>query len=218
MNNIKIMIVDDQKLFRDCLKYMIEANSEFEISATASNGNEAIEIVSRLKPDVILMDIMMPVCDGITATKVIKQQHPGIKVIILTTSESDKNLHEAIENGAEGYVLKNTSSEQLIMAIKSVLAGMEIIQKQAVKSKSDSIDQVKKESGEFYIEGVKVKLTDRELLILKMIGQGKSNAQIAGTLFLSEGRVRNIVTELVSKIMVKDRTQLAIFAIRNLEQ
>jgi DNA-binding NarL/FixJ family response regulator len=217
VRQLKILIAEDQKLLRDCLKFMIENNSDFEVVALASNGQEAIDLTEKNSPDVILMDIVMPNTDGVQATKIIKEKYNFAKILILTSSKDNSNVQHAIDYGADGYVLKDISSEDLIVAIKSVAAGMEIIHKDVYKIYNSTAcnNTIVNGKQRVAIDGVDVYLTERELSVIQNIIDGKTNAEIAEELFLAEGRVRNIVSEIISKLDLRDRTQLAVFALKN---
>ncbi|MCX7708986.1 MAG: response regulator transcription factor [Clostridia bacterium] len=214
---MKILITDDQKLLRDCLKHAIENNSDFEVVACAENGEEAVQFCRQHAPDLVLMDIMMPVCDGIEATKQIKALDKNIKVLMLTTSQSNEDVETAIRNGADGYVLKSIGSEELILAVKSVYSGLDIIHKDVYKAATRNIksDGQKDTSQSIKVNDVSVVLSPRDIKIIQCIIDGKDTAEIAKELFLTEGRVRNIITEMISKLSLKDRAQLVAFAFKN---
>ncbi|KNY25114.1 response regulator transcription factor [Pseudobacteroides cellulosolvens] len=211
---IKVLIVDDQAMLRQSLKFIIEQDLGIKVEATAGNGEDAFKLCGELKPDVVLMDIMMPVCDGIEGTRLIKSKYPNIKVIILTTFNNDENIKNALQNGAAGYLLKDADPEDLILAIKSVAKGMSIIH-------HDVFDNVVKKVGD--IESDKpainnnpsIHFTDRELDVIRLIIDGKSNKEIGAELFITEGSVKNIITGTLDKAGLKDRTQLAVYAIKN---
>lgn len=214
---IKVLIVDDQQLLLDLLGHMLENTDEIQVVARGRDGNQAVALTEEHEPDVILMDIRMPHCDGIDATKRIKEHHKDIKILILTSSSNDQDVHKALSSGADGYVLKTIGEDELIAVIKSVYANMEVIHEDvrgaALRSRMGEFDQ---ESGKtIIIEGVKVKLSERDLTIIKMIIDGKSTTEMAEELFISEGRLRNIITEIIQKLMVDNRTQLAVFALKN---
>lgn len=212
---LKIMIVDDQRLLRESFKIMIENNSDMKVVASAANGKEAYELCSEYNPDVVLMDISMPVCGGVEATKMIKAKYPLIKVVILTSSEDEEDAAGALSCGADGYILKNVGKDELILSIKSAAIGLEIIHKDVFRWLTMNINKEKHESKTIKLNDIKVSLTDREMQIIKMIVDGKDNKEIGAAIFIAEGTVKNIITEIISKLQVKDRTQLAVFAVKN---
>ncbi len=204
---IKIIIADDQPVMRDGLKFIIEQNADIEVVGCAGDGMETFELCEQLQPDVVLMDIVMPVCDGVEATRLIKEKYDNIKVIILTTFNDEEKVEQALSNGADGYVLKAVQSEELILAIKSITRGLQVIHKNAY-------GVVLKRLG-LQTEPVDFGLTERELEVVRLVVFGKSNKGIASTLYLSEGSVRNIISSILFKTKLKDRTQLAVFAVKN---
>lgn len=214
---MKVIIADDQKLLRDCLKHMIHNNSEIEVVACAENGEEAVELSSKTEPDLVLMDVMMPGCDGIEATRRIKEMNKEIKVLMLTTSQSSEDVETAINNGADGYILKNITSEELILAIKSVYSGLDIIHKDVYKATPKNYYQnaEKELKRNVKVDEVNVTISERDIQIIRLIVEGKDAAEIARELYLTEGRIRNIISEMIAKLSLKDRAQLVAFAFRN---
>jgi len=214
----KVLIADDQQIFRECLKFMIEKSSDIEVIACAADGREAINLCRSLSPQVVLMDIMMPVCDGIEATREIKKMNKDIKILVLTTEKDSKSVTDAMRNGADGYILKSVSKEDLILSIKGVMSDLEILHKE-IKAMAKNLpkDKISKSGRikEIEVNGFTVELSERELIIIKAIIDGEDNSDIAAKLFIAEGRLRNIITEIISKLMLKDRTQLAVFAIKH---
>ncbi|KLU67313.1 MULTISPECIES: response regulator transcription factor [Desulfosporosinus] len=216
---LKVLIADDQKLLRESFKTIIEKNSEMQVVACAANGKEAIELCAKLKPDVVLMDISMPLYNGTEATKLIKSKYPSIKVLIVTASDDENDVSQAIMNGADGYILKTVGTEELILSIKSTYLGLQIIHKDVFKPETfagSSGETNMLRHNQVTIEGIDIKLTDRELDIVQMIVEGKDNKEISASLFIAEGTVKNIITTIISKLHLKDRTQLAVFALKNL--
>jgi len=210
--NLNILIVDDDALIRDSLKLMFDLEVDFTEVSTAVNGQEALKICSRKHIDVVLMDIRMPIMDGVLATKRIKEQFKNTKIIILTTFKEDEYIKQAIKNGAEGYILKNQPVDSIIESIKIVNKGNTVFQKEIIESittmfKKDN--QMNKQHADF---------SEREFDVLKLIGSGLSNKEISKKLFLGEGTVRNYVSILLEKLVLRDRTQLAIFYLKNYEE
>lgn len=210
---IKVLVVDDQVILRESLKFIIEQDSEINVVGLAGNGKEALNLCRELVPDVVLMDIMMPICNGVEGTKLIKSQFSAVKVIILTTFNDDENISKAIKNGADGYVLKDIKPDELILAIKSVSKGFSIMHQTAMDTVAKQIDaETEHPKQELKLD---INLTDRELSIIKLIVDGKSNKEIAESIFVTEGTVKNIITNILDKLKLKDRTQLAVFAVKN---
>ncbi len=217
MINIKLIIADDQKIIRQSLKLMIEeSNNEIEVIATVSNGKQAYEYCCQQLPDIILMDVSMPECDGIEATRLIKSKFPQVNILILTSYDDDAVAYEAIQNGADGYLSKDIGKEELILSILSTAAGLGVMQKDilhTVSSANKYLSPVRKNCIE--VNGIPVNLTKRQIDIIKMIVDGYDNKQIGSELFIAEGTVKNTITEIISKLQCKDRTQLAVFALKN---
>lgn len=212
---IKVLIVDDQVILRESLKFIVEQDPEINVVGLAGNGKEALEHCKELVPDVVLMDIMMPVCNGVEGTKLIKSQFRSIRVIILTTFNDDENISKAIKNGADGYVLKDIKPDELILAVKSVAKGFSIMHHTAMDSVAKQIDHESDANHHKQELKLDVNLTDRELSIIELIVDGKSNKEIAAKIFITEGSVKNIITNILEKLNLKDRTQLAVFAVKN---
>lgn len=213
----QVIIAEDQKLLRESFKNIIENNSDIRVVACATNGNEAYDLCKEYKPDVVLMDLYMPVCNGMEATKLIKSKFPSIKVLILTASNDTKDVTDAISSGADGYILKDISTEELILSIKSASLGLGIITKDILNPIVSNLHKENKKTKKktIAIEGINVSLTERELNIVAMIVDGKDNKEIGAALFIAEGTVKNIITEIISKLQLKDRTQLAVYAVKN---
>jgi DNA-binding NarL/FixJ family response regulator len=207
---INILVVDDQILFRESLKSIIEQDQRLCVIGCAGDALEALEICCRLTVDIVLMDIRMPVCDGIEGTKIIKKDYPQIKILILTTFEEDQNIFRALLNGADGYISKDVTPEELIQAIKNVTSGFSIFSKkphQLIINRLVAAGEPKKIEG-FNEFGLK----EREIEMIAMIADGKNNHEIAVEFCLSDGRVKNIISEVLSKLGLKDRHQLVSFA------
>jgi DNA-binding NarL/FixJ family response regulator len=215
---INVLIADDQQLLRDLMKFLLSADSEISVVGCAEDGNQAVEMAENLHPDLILMDIIMPNCNGIEATKIIKQKHRNIKILILTTSDDSEDIHEALKNGADGYVLKNIGDKSLVHSIKSVIADIDVIHRdvnEIIRKKGSRAPYKLMDRTVVMNNGVKIELTERDLKVIGMIVEGKSTNDMSAELFVSEGRMRNIITGIVSKLMMNDRTQVAVFALKN---
>lgn len=207
---IKVIICDDQEVVCQGLEAILSTAKDLEVSGIANNGQELIELLERKQADVILMDLKMPILNGIQATKLIKEKYPVIKILVLTTYDADDWLFDAIRNGADGYLLKDTSREQLILSIHEVFDGKTPVDtKIAGKLFSRIAKSPMQESTTLGKD-----LSTREMQILKCLARGLSNAEISQELFLSEGTVRNYISSILEKLEVDDRTQAAVLALR----
>lgn len=207
---IRVLLVDDQLLIRQGLRALLELEPDLEIVGEAENGQHAIEQVRALQPDVVLLDIRMPVMDGVAATPLICQQSPQTKVLVLTTFDQDDYVQQAIRRGAVGYLLKDTPSEELAAAIRTVHRGYTqfapgILQK-LLDRPIDRLTPAPEPPADL------AALTPREQEVLRLIAQGLSNREIAQTLYLSEGTVKNHVTNILARLNLRDRTQAALWA------
>lgn len=213
----RVIIAEDQKLLRESFKNIIENNSDIKVVACATNGNEAYDLCKEYMPDVVLMDLSMPICNGTEATKLIKAQLPSVKVLVLTASNDKSDVTDAISNGADGYIFKDISTEELILSIKSTSLGLGIITKDILSPMILNLRKENKKAKKKIIDinGINISLTERELKIVSMIVDGKDNKEIASSLFIAEGTVKNIITEIISKLTLRDRTQLAVYAVKN---
>lgn len=213
----RVIIAEDQKLLRESFKNIIENNSDIKVVACATNGNEAYDLCKEYMPDVVLMDLSMPICNGTEATKLIKAELPSVKVLVLTASNDKSDVTDAISNGADGYILKDISTEELILSIKSTSLGLGIITKDILSPMILNLRKENKKAKKKIIDinGINISLTERELKIVSMIVDGKDNKEIASSLFIAEGTVKNIITEIISKLTLRDRTQLAVYAVKN---
>jgi DNA-binding NarL/FixJ family response regulator len=214
---IKIMIVDDQPLIRDGLATLLGLRPELEVVGTAGDGREAYEKAKLLNPDIVLMDIRMPGTNGVEATSLITQNVTGVKVLMLTTFKDSELIFEALQEGASGYLLKDMPTDTIVTAIMTVHSGGIVlppdITAQMVKELKKSKGQ---EASSEKVVAPKIidELTERELEVLQQLGFGYSNKEIAGILFITEGTVKNHVSNLINKLELRDRTQAAIFAVR----
>ncbi|MDF2532467.1 MAG: two component transcriptional regulator, LuxR family [Clostridia bacterium] len=215
---IKVMIADDQRLMREGLKTILELEQDLTVVQLAENGRDALSKIEDAEPDVMLMDIRMPVMDGVECTRIIKQQYPHIKVIILTTFDDDEFIIEALKNGAVGYLLKDLSSEKLVGAIRDAYNGNSIMQPEIAAKVIAHITGTVKEAVHNN-EALELKnteeLTSREKDVLQLVGKGMSNTEISKMLYISEGTVKNYISNLYAKLEVNDRSKLTLFAIEN---
>lgn len=213
MEKIRIIIADDEKLIREGLKIIISSFGDIKVLKLCENGREAFEYCRDNRVDVVLMDIRMPECDGVLGTKLIKESRPDTKVLILTTFQDGEYIQESINNGASGYLLKNSSYDSLHEGIRSVYNGNVVVHPEVLPR------LVVKDEGREACDREKLKhdtsLTDRELKIIEEIANGLSNKEISDKLFLTEGTIKNNITTILSKLNLRDRTQIAIYAFKN---
>jgi len=201
---IKILIVDDHSVVRQGLRMFLQLEPDFEIVGEAVNGSEAVQKVKELNPDVVLMDLLMPVMGGTQAIEIIKRDDPDIEVIALTSVLEDASVVNAIRAGAIGYLLKDTEADELIRAIKAAALGQVQLSPQAAERLMREIRSP--ESPE--------KLTKRETEVLRLLAEGKANKEIASTLFISETTVKTHVSNILTKLGIPSRTQAALYAVR----
>lgn len=209
---IKILLVDDQNLIRQGLKALLELESDLEVVGEAENGEIALHLVEQLQPDVVLMDIRMPVMDGVAATREIQRRFAKIKVLVLTTFDDDEYVKAALHNGAMGYLLKDTPSEELAVAIRAVHKGYTQLGPGIVKKLLTQQIPNLTSTQSLSPPPILAELTPREKEVLRLIATGANNREIAQTLYISEGTVKNHVTNILNRLNLRDRTQAAIFA------
>lgn len=206
---MKVIIVDDDGLIRDSLKLVLGLEEDIQVIGTAKNGTEAFELCKADKPDIVLMDIRMPVMDGVLGTKLIKENFRDVKVVLLTTFKDDEYIREAVMNGAEGYILKNQSTDSIIESLRTVYKGNTVFEKDVVNVITGMMKEEKNKKPSDY------NLSEREFEVLSLIAEGLSNKEISEKLFLGEGTIRNYITNILEKLELRDRTQLAIFYLKN---
>lgn len=212
---IRVLLADDQDFFRQGLATLLGTEPGLEVVGQGKHGHDAIALAESLQPDVILMDVRMPVCDGIVATREIHQRWPWIRILVLTTFEDDEYIWQSLRSGALGYLLKRTPSKQLAIAIRSLYEGYS----QLGPTIAPKVFAQVKPTGLPSVQLEKI-LSRRELDVLKLVGQGKSNQEIAFALCLSEGTVKNYVTRILNSLGqfgVRDRVQAALWACRYLD-
>lgn len=206
---INLLIVDDEKLIRDGLNILLSTYEDINVVELCKDGEEAVKVCTSKQVDIVLMDIRMDKCDGVLATKLIKALNNKIKILILTTFKDEEYIYSALNNGASGYLLKDSSKERIYEAIKGACLGDIIVHPEvAGKLMNNRESIIKPDTEEF-------ELTQKEYEIIRSIGDGLSNKEIGDKLFLTEGTVKNNITVILSKLSLRDRTQIAIFAFRN---
>jgi DNA-binding NarL/FixJ family response regulator len=206
---IKVVLVDDQELMRVGFRMVLGAQEDMEIVGEAGNGKEAVELAGQLRPDVVLMDVRMPVLDGVEATKLITDQGFA-KVLVMTTFDLDEYALNALRNGASGFLLKDTPSVQLVSALRSVASGDSVVSPSVTRRLLDRF--LGAGGGELRDAAMLDVLTDREREVLLLIAQGLSNTEIARKLFLSEATVKTHVGRVLSKLELRDRVQAVVLA------
>ena len=211
MKAIKILLVDDQPLFREGLRTLLSVHSDFDVVGEAGNGEEAIRLARSLRPTVVLMDLQMPVLDGVAATRRLHEEQQDCRVIVLTTFDDDEMVFDGLRAGAVGYLLKDAPSEKLAEAIRVAARGETFLQPSVAAKVVAEFARLTRKTTESS-SSLGEPLSERELEILRLIAKGASNREIAGTLFLAEGTVKNHVTNILGKLDVRDRTQAAIKA------
>jgi DNA-binding NarL/FixJ family response regulator len=208
---IRVLICDDQAIVCEGLRAILESDARISVTGIARDGQDALDQVRRAAPDVVLMDLKMPRLNGVQATRQLRTEFPGVRVLVLTTFDADEWVLDAVRAGAAGYLLKDAPQEHLVRAIIDTFEGRNPIDPQvagtlmqrAAAPEPAPVDRSRVEQ-----------LTERERDVLRLLAQGRTNTEIAGALFLSEGTVKNYVSSLFSKLGVDDRTQAAVFAIR----
>ena len=208
---IRVLIADDQALFREGLRTLLSTRAEVEVVAEAANGVEALALAAQLRPAVVLMDLRMPEMDGIQATARMRDRHPDIPVLVLTTFDDDANLFGALRAGAAGYLLKDVSSDTLVAALQAATRGESFLQSTVTGRVVAAFARLMEEGG-VRADALVLPLSPREREILGLLGTGSSNKEIADRLNLAEGTVKNHVTNILSKLDVRDRTQAALRA------
>lgn len=210
-----ILLVDDHTLYREGMRSLIERWDEFCVIGDAGNGQEALDFCRRHVPDLILMDVQMPVMNGVEASKLIHSEFPDVAIIVLTMTIEDEDLFDAIRNGVRGYILKDTPARQLKNHIRSVMRGEAALSGPASAKVFDEISTYKRagDNKERATIIASEKLTESELEALKFVAQGLSNEEIASHMYLSEGTVKKKLATLMQKLSLDNRVQLAVYAV-----
>ncbi|MEJ1088181.1 response regulator transcription factor [Microbacterium sp. Mu-80] len=204
---IKVVLVDDQALFRAGIRMLVASQPDMDVVGEAGDGREALEVVARTRPDVVLMDIRMPVMDGLTATAELLKQPAAPRIVMLTTFDLDEAAARAIQQGASGFLLKDADPEFLLAAIRTVDSGSSVIAAAATRDLFAHFTAETKPVPPQYGE-----LTDREREIFALAARGLSNSEIAAREFLSEATVKTHISRILQKLMLRDRVQLVVFA------
>jgi len=209
---IRVLVVDDQALFREALVALLAVQAGIDVVGEAANGQEAIEAVGRLRPDVVLMDLRMPVLDGVGATRRLRVDHPGVRVLALTTFDGDAEVFPALRAGAVGYLLKDATTERLVEAVVAADRGESVLAPSVAAKLVARVATLPDPAPGPAPQPLVDPLTDRELEVLRHLAAGKSNREIAQAVFLTEGTVKNHVTSILAKLGARDRTQAALRA------
>jgi len=209
---IRVIVVDDQELFRRGLIMLVGAEDDIEVIGEASDGEEATALAEALVPDVILMDVRMPKRSGIEACVAIKQTAPSAKIIMLTMSDEEADLYEAIKNGASGYLLKDASIDEVSQAIRVVAEGQSLISPSMATKLLEEFKTISRTGGKS--DAIAPKLTDRELEVLNLVARGLNNREIAKQLFISENAVKNHVRNILEKLQLHSRMEAVMYAVR----
>lgn len=212
---IKVMVVDDQVLLKQTLLFMLGQDEEISVVDGGKDGYEAIENCDIYRPDVVLMDLRMPRMGGLKAMKRIKEIYPSIKIMVLTTFEDDQSIFKSLENGADGYIVKDIKPEELIMAVKSVYNNLYVMHMNVLQVLKEEILRITQERKKNNDTIDQYDLSPMEIKIIQQMVNGKSNKEIATKLNFTEGTIKNKVSKLLSKLDLKDRTQIAVFAIKH---
>jgi NarL family two-component system response regulator LiaR len=208
---MKILLCDDQAVIRDGLEMLLNLEKDFQVVGAAQDGAEAVELAAQKQPDLILMDLKMPIMNGIEATREIRTKFPNIKILVLTTYDDDEWVFDAIRAGAAGYLLKDTSRQKIVEAIRGTMEGKSFVDPSVAGKLLNQVASKQTQPASILTD----KLTERELDVLRLIAKGINNSEIANQLHLSEGTVRNHVSAILEKLGVSDRTQAAVIAIQH---
>jgi len=208
---VRVLVVDDQELFRRGLIMLLGSDSDIEVVGEASDGITATELAVRTAPDVILLDVRMPRRTGVEACRGIKEAVPSAKIIMLTVSDEEADLYESVKNGASGYLLKDSSIEEVAQAIRVVNEGQSLISPSMAVKLIDEFKQMSKPERE---QGPALKLTERELEVLRLVAKGLNNREVAKELFISENTVKNHVRNILEKLQLHSRMEAVMYAMR----
>ena len=217
---INLLLVDDQRAYRQGLAELLSMEKDLAVIGQAGNGREAITLSASHQPDVILMDVRMPLCNGVEATRIIHQRYPWIRILVLSTFDEDEYIWQSLQFGALGYLLKSTPAQQLADAIRVLSQGGSqlgpTIAPKVFAQLNPQLDLSISAKGESLNTKSSANLSPREKDVIRLLGQGKNNKEIAETLHLSQGTVRNHISRILSGLGLRDRTQAALWAQKNL--
>lgn len=212
MKKIRLLLVDDQSLFREALRTLLSLQPDFEIVAEAENGERAVALAKIHRPDVVLMDLRMPVMGGVEATRRLLQAVPAARVVVLTTFDEDEEVFEALRAGAGGYLLKACSADKLCESVRASAKGASVLEPSVAARMMAEVNRAASRDGRKVALTLADPLTDRELAVLRLLAAGRSNKEIGSTLNITEGTVKNHMTNVLGKLGVLDRTQAALRA------
>lgn len=212
MKKLKIMLVDDQSLFREALRTLLALQNDFEIVAEAENGERAVALAKIHRPDVILMDLRMPVMGGVEATRRVLAAAPASRVVVLTTFEEDEEIFEAMRAGALGYLLKACSADKLCESVRAAAKGTSVLEPSVAARMMAELNRLTAKEGKKVSQVLADPLTERELSVLELLAEGCSNKEIGSQLSITEGTVKNHMTNVLGKLGALDRTQAALKA------
>ena len=212
MTGVRVLLVDDQALFREALATLLAVRDDVDVVGAAGDGDEALRKAADLAPDVVLMDLRMPVLDGIAAIRRLHVEQPAVRVIALTTFDDDEDVFAALRAGAVGYLLKDVSSARLVEAVLAAARGESVLQPSVAAKVVARIARLPDGPPQPRPQPLADPLSERELEVLRLLANGRSNREIAGALFLAEGTVKNHVTNVLAKLGARDRTQAALRA------
>jgi len=209
---VRVLVVDDQTLFREALTTLLGVHDEVEMVGAVEDGAQALEAVALLRPDVVLMDLRMPVLDSVATTRRLAVEHPDVRVLVLTTFDGDDEVFPALRAGAVGYLLKDATASRLVEAVQAAARGESVLQPSVATKLIARVSQLPDPQSVPRPQPLVDPLTERELDVLRAVADGLSNREAAALLFLSEGTVKNHVTNVLAKLGVRDRTQAALRA------
>jgi DNA-binding NarL/FixJ family response regulator len=214
---VRVLLADDQSLILESLEMMLNLKEDIQVVGTAHNGQEAIQMADQLRPEVILMDVRMPVLDGVASTEIIRARHPEIHIIVLSTFDDDEYVFRALRNGARGYLLKTIPIDELAQAIRTVHSGGALMNPEIAVKVFDHFARAAVAPVPAPAPGRSpcAALNRSDLRIVKLIAAGMSNREITARLNLSEGTVRNYISSILVKLHLRDRTQIALWAVQN---
>ena len=210
---IRVLVADDHELFRRGLRQVLEDEDDIKVVAEAGDGEEAVELSREHMPDVVVMDVRMPIRSGIEATRAVKQDLPHCKILMLTISDEEDDLYQAIKSGANGYLLKEISIDEIGNAVRSVHGGQSLISpSMASKLLTEFASMIKKTDDRQQVPTPR--LTDREMEVLKLVAKGMNNRDIAKQLFISENTVKNHIRNILEKLQLHSRMEAVVYAVR----